>query len=416
MNFKSILQTFVKIFLPLAFGCLLLWFLYSHMDVTEIWRVIREGVRYDIILVSLLFGLFANVVRGLRWGLLISSLGERFKMSNIIYAVLGNYAVNMVLPRVGEVWRCGIITKYDKIPFTKLLGTLLIDRVSDTIVVGSITLLIFIFNFDFFVSFFAKKALGQHFLKDLQIAQRIADTLSDYKDLPVLEIGPGMGVLTQYLLEAGHDLTVVELDMESVDYLEQNFPALEGRILAEDFLRLDLSKLFPGQFCVIGNYPYNISSQIFFKVLDFKEHVPCCSGMIQKEVAERLAAGPGSKTYGILSVLLQAWYTVEYLFTVSEFVFDPPPKVKSAVIRMVRNDRKELGCDEKLFKTVVKTSFNQRRKTLRNSMKPLLGKDCPDYALPVFDKRPEQLSVEQFVELTLIADRWLKQTGTIQKE
>lgn len=261
-----------------------------------------------------------------------------------------------------------------------------------------------------------KKALGQHFLKDLQIAQRIADTLSDYKDLPVLEIGPGMGVLTQYLLEAGHDLSVVELDMESVDYLEQNFPALEGRILAEDFLRLDLSKLFPGQFCVIGNYPYNISSQIFFKVLDFKEHVPCCSGMIQKEVAERLAAGPGSKTYGILSVLLQAWYTVEYLFTVSEFVFDPPPKVKSAVIRMVRNDRKELGCDEKLFKTVVKTSFNQRRKTLRNSMKPLLGKDCPDYALPVFDKRPEQLSVEQFVELTLIADRWLKQTGTIQKE
>ena len=261
-----------------------------------------------------------------------------------------------------------------------------------------------------------KKALGQHFLKDLQIAQRIADTLSDYKDLPVLEIGPGIGVLTQYLLEAGHDLTVVELDMESVDYLEQNFPALEGRILAEDFLRLDLSKLFPGQFCVIGNYPYNISSQIFFKVLDFKEHVPCCSGMIQKEVAERLAAGPGSKTYGILSVLLQAWYTVEYLFTVSEFVFDPPPNVKSAVISMVRNDRKELGCDEKLFKTVVKTSFNQRRKTLRNSMKPLLGKDCPDYALPVFDKRPEQLSVEQFVELTLIADRWLKQTGTIQKE
>ena len=253
-----------------------------------------------------------------------------------------------------------------------------------------------------------KKALGQHFLKDLQIAQRIADTLSDYKDLPVLEIGPGMGVLTQYLLEAGHDLTVVDLDMESVDYLELNFPALEGRILAVDFLRLDLSKLFPGQFCVIGNYPYNISSQIFFKVLDFKEHVPCCSGMIQKEVAERLAAGPGSKTYGILSVLLQAWYTVEYLFTVSEFVFDPPPKVKSAVIRMVRNDRKELGCDEKLFKTVVKTSFNQRPKTLRNSMKPLLGKDCPDYALPVFDKRPEQLSVEQFVELTLIADRWLK--------
>lgn len=260
-----------------------------------------------------------------------------------------------------------------------------------------------------------KKALGQHFLKDLQVARRIAETLSDYKNLPVLEIGPGMGVLTQYLLEEGHDLTVVELDLESVDYLEQHFPALNGRILAEDFLRLDLSKLFPGPFCVIGNYPYNISSQIFFKVLDYREHVPCCSGMIQKEVAERLAAGPGSKTYGILSVLLQAWYTVEYLFTVSETVFDPPPKVKSAVIRMVRNDRKELGCDEKLFKTVVKTSFNQRRKTLRNSMKPLLGKDCPDYALPIFDKRPEQLSVEQFVELTLISDRWLQQTGTINK-
>lgn len=183
MNFKSILQTFVKIFLPLAFGCLLLWFLYSHMDVTEIWRVIREGVRYDIILVSLLFGLFANVVRGLRWGLLISSLGERFKMSNIIYAVLGNYAVNMVLPRVGEVWRCGIITKYDKIPFTKLLGTLLIDRVSDTIVVGSITLLIFIFNFDFFVSFFAKNpALLEGF-------QKMFDSIWIYVGAVILVVG-----------------------------------------------------------------------------------------------------------------------------------------------------------------------------------------------------------------------------------
>lgn len=251
-----------------------------------------------------------------------------------------------------------------------------------------------------------KKALGQHFLKDLQIAERIADTLSGYKQLPALEIGPGMGVLTQFLLEKGHDLTVVELDLESVDYLEQHFPALEGKILAEDFLRLDLARLFPEQpFCVIGNYPYNISSQIFFKVLDYKEQIPCCSGMIQKEVAERIAAGPGSKTYGILSVLLQAWYDVEYLFTVSEKVFDPPPKVKSAVIRMTRNGRKELGCDEQLFKTVVKTSFNQRRKTLRNSMKPLLGKDCPDYPLPIFDKRPEQLSVEQFVELTRITEK-----------
>lgn len=247
-----------------------------------------------------------------------------------------------------------------------------------------------------------KKSLGQHFLKDLQIARRIADTLDAYKDLPVLEVGPGMGVLTQFLLEAGHDLTVVELDRESVAYLKQNFPALEGRILEEDFLKLDLSGLFAGPFCVIGNYPYNISSQIFFKVLDYKNQIPCCSGMIQKEVAERLAAGPGSKTYGILSVLLQAWYDVEYLFTVHENVFDPPPKVKSGVIRLTRNGRTELGCDEKLFKTVVKTSFNQRRKTLRNSMKPLLGKEFSQYELPIFDKRPEQLSVEQFIELTLL--------------
>jgi len=251
----------------------------------------------------------------------------------------------------------------------------------------------------------AKKALGQHFLKDLQIAQRIADTLSEYKDLPILEVGPGMGVLTQYLLDAGHDLTVVELDMESVNYLKAHFPALEGKILAEDFLRLDLSSLFPDKFCLIGNYPYNISSQIFFKVLDYRDRISCCSGMIQKEVAERLASVPGKKAYGILSVLLQAWYNIEYLFSVSEKVFDPQPKVKSAVIRMTRNERTSLGCDETLFKAVVKTSFNQRRKTLRNSMKPMLGKDCADYALPIFDKRPEQLSVEQFVELTLIAAR-----------
>lgn len=262
-----------------------------------------------------------------------------------------------------------------------------------------------------------KKFLGQHFLKDLKVAQDIADTVDACPGLPILEVGPGMGVLTQFLVRKERPVKVVELDYESVAYLREEYPSLEDNIIEDDFLKMNLQRLFDGQpFVLTGNYPYNISSQIFFKVLDFKEHVPCCSGMIQKEVAERLAAGPGSKTYGILSVLLQAWYTVEYLFTVSEFVFDPPPKVKSAVIRMVRNDRKELGCDEKLFKTVVKTSFNQRRKTLRNSMKPLLGKDCPDYALPVFDKRPEQLSVEQFVELTLIADRWLKQTGTIQKE
>ena len=211
-----------------------------------------------------------------------------------------------------------------------------------------------------------KKALGQHFLKDLQIARQIAETLDAYKGMPVLEIGPGMGVLTQFLLDAGHDLTVVELDRESVAYLEKNFPRLEGRILAEDFLRLDLSKIFSSPFCVIGNYPYNISSQIFFRVLDYKDSVPCCSGMIQREVALRLASPPGKKDYGILSVLLQAWYNIEYLFTVSENVFDPPPKVKSAVIRMTRNERKSLGCDEALFKRVVNTSFNQRRNTLRN--------------------------------------------------
>jgi len=251
----------------------------------------------------------------------------------------------------------------------------------------------------------AKKSLGQHFLKDLGIARQIAETLSQYRGLPVLEVGPGMGVLTRFLLEEGHDLSVVEIDRESVDYLNQHLPELEGRIYREDFLKLDLRKIYPESFCVIGNYPYHISSQVFFKVLENREQVVCCAGMIQREVAERLAAAPGSKKYGILSALIQPWYEVEYLFTVSEHVFDPPPKVKSAVIRMTRNNRKELGCDEALYKKVVKTSFNQRRKTLRNSMKPLLGKDCPDYSLPVFDKRPEQLSVEQFIELTFIAER-----------
>ncbi|WP_080902675.1 16S rRNA (adenine(1518)-N(6)/adenine(1519)-N(6))-dimethyltransferase RsmA [Parabacteroides sp. Marseille-P3160] len=250
-----------------------------------------------------------------------------------------------------------------------------------------------------------KKGLGQHFLKDQEIARRIADTLVEYKGTPVLEVGPGMGVLTKYLLQAGHDLAVVELDLDSVDYLEQHYSELDGRIIADDFLRLDLHKLYAGPFCVIGNYPYNISSQIFFRVLTYKDQVPCCSGMVQKEVGERLASGPGKKAYGIISVLLQAWYDIEYLFTVNENAFDPPPKVKSAVIRMTRNKRTELGCDESLFKQVVKTSFNQRRKTLRNSMKPILGKDCPDYPLPIFDKRPEQLSVEQFIELTLITSQ-----------
>jgi 16S rRNA (adenine1518-N6/adenine1519-N6)-dimethyltransferase len=247
-----------------------------------------------------------------------------------------------------------------------------------------------------------KKSLGQHFLKDLGIAQRIAETLSAYHGLPVLEVGPGSGVLTRFLIADNYDLSVVEIDKEAVSYLQQNFPSLEKRIYTDDFLRMDLSKVFDAKFCVIGNYPYYISSQIFFKVLEFREQVVCCSGMIQKEVAERLAAKPGSsgKTFGILSALIQPWYDVEYLFTVSEEVFDPPPKVKSAVVRLIRNGRNDLGCDEALYRKVVKTAFNQRRKTLRNSLKPLLGKDFQDYHLPVFDKRPEQLSIGEFIDLT----------------
>ena len=245
-----------------------------------------------------------------------------------------------------------------------------------------------------------KKFLGQHFLKDMDIARRIAETMIGYAGVPILEIGPGTGVLTRFLLAAGHDLTVVEIDRESVAYLRAHSPELDNRILEEDFLKLRLDKTFPGRFCVIGNYPYNISSQIFFKVLDDKDLIPCCSGMIQKEVAERMASGPGNKNYGILSVLMQAWYDIEYLFTVPEHVFEPPPKVKSAVIRMTRNKVTDLGCSEQLFKQIVKTSFNQRRKTLRNSLKPILGKECPLYESPIFDKRPEQLSVDQFISLT----------------
>ena len=247
----------------------------------------------------------------------------------------------------------------------------------------------------------AKKSLGQHFLTDLSIAERIADTIKDYKGLPVIEVGPGMGVLTQFLLDAGHDVTVVELDEESVDYLKINFPQLKDRIVFEDFLKLDLKTIVGDkQFVVIGNYPYNISSQIFFKVLDYKDQVACCSGMLQREVAQRLAAGPGSKTYGILSVLLQAWYDAEYLFTVDEHVFNPPPKVKSGVIRFTRNQVQDLGCDERLLRTVVKTSFGQRRKQLRNSVKPLVPGGSPVLQLPLMNMRPEQLSVQEFIELT----------------
>ncbi|MBO5818550.1 MAG: 16S rRNA (adenine(1518)-N(6)/adenine(1519)-N(6))-dimethyltransferase RsmA [Bacteroidales bacterium] len=256
-----------------------------------------------------------------------------------------------------------------------------------------------------------KKALGQHFLKDLSVARRIADSIDTCPQLPLLEIGPGMGVLTQFLMEKERPLKVVEIDRESVAYLQDNFPKqLSDNIIAGDFLKMNLQECFNGQpFVLIGNYPYNISSQIFFKMLDNKELIPCCAGMIQKEVAERIASPAGKKAYGILSVLLQAYYDIEYLFTVSEHVFDPPPKVKSAVIRMTRNHRESLPCDEKLFKTVIKTAFNQRRKTLRNSLKPLLGKEAAVYSEPIFDKRPEQLTVDQFIELTLLAEKSLKQ-------
>lgn len=260
-----------------------------------------------------------------------------------------------------------------------------------------------------------KKFLGQHFLTDLSIARAIADTVDVCPDLPVLEVGPGMGVLTQYLMQKDRELKVVEVDFESVDYLRHNFPSLEDNIVEDDFLKMHLDHVFGGRrFVLTGNYPYNISSQIFFKMLDNRDLIPCCTGMIQREVAQRLAAGPGSKTYGILSVLLQAWYDVEYLFTVNENVFNPPPKVKSAVIRMRRNGVTSLGCDERLFKRVVKTTFNQRRKMLRVSLRPLfaqLDAEARQAGLPVRDhaafctqdmltRRPEQLSVNEFVELT----------------
>lgn len=250
-----------------------------------------------------------------------------------------------------------------------------------------------------------KKALGQHFLTDLNVARRIADTIDGFTDLPIVEVGPGMGVLTQFLVEKGCDLTVVEIDTESVAWLKANMPALDGHILEADFLRLDLGELFNGRkMCVIGNYPYNISSQIFFHILQWRNLVVCCSGMLQKEVAERLAAPPGTKARGILSVLLQAWYDVEYLFTVDEHVFNPPPKVKSGVVKLTRNNVDTLGCDEALFRTVVKTTFGQRRKTLRNSLKGLLPANAPMPDSPLLALRPEQLSVSQFIELTNLVD------------
>lgn len=244
----------------------------------------------------------------------------------------------------------------------------------------------------------AKKYLGQHFLTDLSIAKAIAETLPADNQLPVLEVGPGMGVLTQFLLQThGNKLTVVEVDSESVDYLKAHYTDLN--VIYGDFLKMDLKEMYEdGQFMVIGNYPYNISSQIFFKVLEHRDQIPICSGMIQKEVAERIAAAPGSKTYGITSVLLQAFYDIQYVMTVHEGVFNPPPKVKSAVIRMTRNRRERLDCDEELFFRIVKAAFNQRRKTLRNSLRAIIGDRIIDS--DIFNLRPERLSVEQFVELT----------------
>jgi 16S rRNA (adenine1518-N6/adenine1519-N6)-dimethyltransferase len=263
----------------------------------------------------------------------------------------------------------------------------------------------------------AKKFLGQHFLTDLTVARRIADLAFDKEvatvaksPIQVLEVGPGMGVLTQFLLKDPNiQLTAIEIDRESVAYLKEWYPELH--LIEGDFLKLDLNSIYPeGEFNVIGNYPYNISSQIFFKVLEYKDRIPVCSGMIQKEVAERIASKPGKKAYGILSVLLQAYYDIEYLFTVDEYVFNPPPKVKSAVIRMTRNKRRRLDCDEALFKTVVKTAFNQRRKQMRNSLRSLVesqkSKIESSERLEFFlTRRPEQLSVEEFIELTQLVER-----------
>ena len=288
----------------------------------------------------------------------------------------------------------------------------------------------------------AKKALGQHFLTDQNIAKSIVAALqlpaaggkavasegkvnAEVASVPsvqltteqparmkVLEIGPGMGVLSQYLLQRQDvDLRMIEIDDESVEYLESHFPQAHGRVIFGDFLKLDIDELFPEEFHVIGNFPYNISSQIFFRIIDYRNRIPQTVCMIQKEVAERIAEKPGSKTYGILSVLLQAWYDIEYLFTVGSGAFAPQPKVQSAVIRLTRNRRTSLGCDENAFKNIVKTAFGQRRKTLRNSLKPIIaakatkeGWDTETLtsftSAPVFELRPERLSVEDFIGLT----------------
>ncbi|NNK69946.1 MAG: 16S rRNA (adenine(1518)-N(6)/adenine(1519)-N(6))-dimethyltransferase RsmA [Flavobacteriaceae bacterium] len=246
----------------------------------------------------------------------------------------------------------------------------------------------------------AKKYLGQHFLIDENIAKKIADSLSLNGYNIVLEIGPGMGMLTKYLLKQSAMVYVNEIDSESVTYLEEHFPELQERILERDFLKLDINGTFNQEpLAIIGNFPYNISSQIVFKTLENREQIPEFCGMFQKEVAERICEGPGSKKYGILSILVQAFYDVEYLFTVSASVFNPPPKVTSGVIRLRRKDDFKLDCDEALFFRVVKTAFNQRRKTLRNSLKSF-GLSDKLKANVIFGQRPEQLEVQQFIELT----------------
>ena len=243
-----------------------------------------------------------------------------------------------------------------------------------------------------------KKTLGQHFLTDQNIAQRIVEQLSPDVE-SVIEVGAGTGVLTHYLVQSVLDkFHVIEIDKESIAYLEKHFPMLGERLIEGDFLRTDLSQFGQQNMAIIGNFPYNISSQIFFQVLKYKEQVVEVVGMVQKEMAERMAAKEGSKTYGILSVLMQAWYDIDYLFTVHENVFNPPPKVKSAVIKMRRNAVTDLGCDEKLFVSIVKQAFNQRRKTMRNSLRPMLGPEIIENE--VFNKRPEQLSVQEFIDLT----------------
>ena len=251
----------------------------------------------------------------------------------------------------------------------------------------------------------AKKHLGQHFLNDENIARKIADSLTLNNYDTVLEIGPGMGVLTKYLLEKKVDTYVIEIDTESVEYLKAHYLKLSNKIIEKDFLRYNLKEVFKDKpFAIIGNFPYNISSQILFKTLEMRDQIPEFSGMFQKEVAERACATHGNKTYGILSVLVQAFYDTEYLFTVSEHVFNPPPKVKSGVMRMIRKENYQLPCDEKLFFRVVKTGFQQRRKTLRNSLKPLL-KSPELKEMDIFSKRPEQLSVSDFIELTQLLSK-----------